>query len=118
MKPAQAIRLAGSQTRLHAIFVKGGFKISKQAVSLWAAAGGLPPKRELQLRRLRPWWFARRKRGNGVIRNPKPKQPPDNLAAAPGIRKVRKGGAMKKRRAQPPGPPFLPGSQGNPETKL
>jgi len=115
MKPAQAIRLAGSQTRLHAIFVKGGFKISKQAVSLWAAAGGLPPKRELQLRRLRPWWFKRR---NGMIRDPKPKQPPDNLAAAPGIRKVRKGGAMKKRRPEAKGPPFRPKVYGDPESTI
>ncbi len=114
MKPAQAIHLAGgTQAHLQAVFKAGRFEISKQAISLWVRKGVLPPRRELQLRRLRPWWFRRR---NGMVKNPKPRQPPANLASAPGIRKVRKGGAAKKKPTI--GPPFRPKTYGDPETQI
>jgi hypothetical protein len=114
MKPAQAIRLAGSQARLHAIFWRAGYFITKQAISLWAVKGEIPPKRQLQLRQMRPWWFKRR--ANGMVKNPKPKQPPANLASAPGIRKIRRGGRKGKPATQ--GPPFRPKTYGDPETQI
>jgi len=83
---------------LMAVFLKGGFTISKQAVSLWARTDTLPARRELQLRRLRPWWFRDRKVNGMAMRRStpakveKPKSPklrkkrPANLAEAEKIK--------------------------------
>jgi hypothetical protein len=107
MKPADAIRRAGSQALLHAIFEKAGHTLSKQAISLWAVKGEIPPKRELQLRRMRPWWFKRRV--NGMVKQyPKPKRPPANLdqTRARQGKPPKKGGRAGKKQIK--GPPFLP----------
>lgn len=91
-----------------------GIVVSKQAVSLWAKEDRLPARRELQLQRIRPWWYEGE--GNGVAQMKTPrtkKKPPANLRES-----QRKGGRGGKRKAKPEGPPFLPKTYGDPETQI
>ena len=109
MKPARAIQLAGGEQKaLVALFCAGGYPVSKQSVSLWVKQGKIPNVRIFQLREIRPDWF----HGDPMVKtNPKPRQPPANLQA---LKKPPKGKPSKLT----PKPPFRPGVNGDPDTKI
>ena len=53
----------GSPARLRDVFVSAGYLLSRQAVQQWCRNRRLPPQRELQLRRIRWYWFTGRANG-------------------------------------------------------
>jgi hypothetical protein len=113
MKPSKAVTLAGGkQADLQRIFEKGRCPVTKQAVQQWVRRGILPPRRELQLRRIRPHWFEANGMGKPIKIKPQyppPKRPPNNLAEA----RARRGKTKKA-----VGPPFRPKVYGDPETQI
>ena len=114
MRTARAIQLAGgTQKALIAVFEAGGYPASKQTVSLWVKNGRLPALRIYQLREIKPEWFQETsvaKKNGKAVKNPKPRRAPANLASvAP---------PMKGTKVNVKGPPFRPGVNGDPDTKI
>jgi len=46
----------GTPSTLRAVFLRANIYITRQAVQQWVRNRRLPPQRELELRRIRPWW--------------------------------------------------------------